>query len=399
MGLICADVLRPDMSWLASPATPKNLTVHLARTRDPQGWARLRARCDADPASRATKATALCRIAVLQAAKGGTLAEITVGDCLELLQAVHRIGGGKTTSGYFYQLLHAIGIFEPAAPATVRAFSTTGQLSIEDLIDRYRIACRPVRNLFVDYLREGVSTVDYVTLQRLATTLAKLFWADLEQHHPGIDSLRLAPEAAAGWKQRVLTRESGLSTLSTVRAFYLDLAQWAMEEPARWGPWAAPCPIRAEEMSRTKSHRQRKSRMDQRTRERLPVLPGLVAAVATERRTATDLLAAARATRPARPSLPLASPCAGPSSLVLATRPRPGLTTPTPAPATTSLTTITRPSGPGPPSKYYGIPACGSRNSASCRITASCNTPCPAPANSFLCCTSLPPKPTASGCS
>lgn len=48
MGLICADVLRPDMSWFISPATPKNLTVHLARTRDPQGWALLHPRCDAD---------------------------------------------------------------------------------------------------------------------------------------------------------------------------------------------------------------------------------------------------------------------------------------------------------------------------------------------------------------
>ncbi|MGH4026491.1 MAG: tyrosine-type recombinase/integrase, partial [Pseudonocardiaceae bacterium] len=296
MTLICGDVVRPDAGWLMSPRTPKNLTVHLARTRDPHGWARLQARCDADPASRATKATALCRIAVLLAARGGTLAEITVGDCLELLQTVHRLGGGKTTSGYFYQLLHATGIFDTAAPATVRAFGTTGQLRIEDMVDRYRFACRPVRDLVVHYLRERQSTVDYVTLQRLATTLGKLFWTDLEQHHPGIDSLRLAPEVATGWKQRVLTRESGLSTLATVRAFYLDIAQWAMEDPPRWGPWAAPCPIRADEMSRTKTHHHRKSRMDHRTRERLPVLPNLVAAVNTKRRAAAELLQAARAT-------------------------------------------------------------------------------------------------------
>ncbi|MFB6783271.1 hypothetical protein ACFCX0_39565 [Streptomyces sp. NPDC056352] len=28
--------------------------------------------------------------------------------------------------------------------------------------------------------------------------------------------------------------------------------QWAMDDPARWGVWAAPCPIREEEMSRRK---------------------------------------------------------------------------------------------------------------------------------------------------
>ena len=27
-----------------------------------------------------------------------------------------------------------------------------------------------------------------------------------------------------------------------VRAFYLDLTQWAADDPARWGPWVVPCP-------------------------------------------------------------------------------------------------------------------------------------------------------------
>jgi hypothetical protein len=296
IALICGDVVRPDPAWLMRPRTPKNLTEHIARTRDPDGWVRLRAHCDTDPAGAASKATALCRIAVVMAAKGGTLDQITVGDCLQLLQTIRRLGGGKTTSGYFYQLLYAIGVFDDTAPPTVRAFGTSGQIGVEQLIDRYGIASRPVRDLLVQYLRERQSTVDYVTLQRLAATLGKLFWADLEHHHPGIDSLRLPPTVAADWKQRILARESGVSILATVRAFYLDIAQWAMEEPTRWGPWAAPCPIRAEEMSRKKTHRRRKSRMDQRTRERLPVLPTLVAAVDAERRAKAELLATAQAT-------------------------------------------------------------------------------------------------------
>ncbi|WP_327102058.1 hypothetical protein OIE68_00585 [Nocardia vinacea] len=177
-------------------------------------------------------------------------------------------------------------------------FGTSGQSSAEHLIDRCHLICRPIRDLLVDYLRERQPTVDYVTLQCLAGTLGKLFWADLEHHPPGIDSLRLAPEVAAAWKQRILTRESGLSTLAMVRAFYLDIAQWAMEEPTRWGPWAAPSPIRAEEIRRTKSLQRRKSRMNQRTRERLPVLPTLVASANTERRAAAEKLAAAEATAP-----------------------------------------------------------------------------------------------------
>lgn len=83
-----------------------------------------------------------------------------------------------------------------------------------------------------------------------------------------------------------------------VRAFYLDLAQWAMDDPTRWGVWAAPCPIRDEEMSRKKDRSYRKSRIDQRTRERLPVLPTLARTVDTERRRAAERLAGARATAP-----------------------------------------------------------------------------------------------------
>ncbi|MYX57551.1 hypothetical protein GTZ89_18140 [Streptomyces sp. SID8382] len=126
-----------------------------------------------------------------------------------------------------------------------------------------------MRNLLVDYLHERALSLDYVSLRAMAFSLGKLFWKDLEDHHPGIDSLRLTPGVAAAWKQRIALKtfrnktadgeivetqtaraDRGLNHLAAVRAFYLDLAQWAMGDPARWGVWAAPCPIREEEMSR-----------------------------------------------------------------------------------------------------------------------------------------------------
>lgn len=64
-----------------------------------------------------------------------------------------------------------------------------------------------------------------------------------------------------------------------MRAFYLDIAQWALEDPGRWGPWVAPSPVRADELENRKVQRRRKARMDARTRERLPVLPILVCTV------------------------------------------------------------------------------------------------------------------------
>src|SRR5712691_7635572 len=287
--LICGDVIRPSLPWLLTPAIPKNLAAEMARSRDPAGFAALAALARTDPASAATKDLAARRIAAILAAKGGAIAGITVGDCLELLDVL--AGGGGNTSPYFYQLLHALGTFPLAAPPTVRAFKTPGQLTVEQLVDRYPVACQPVRGLIVDYLRERQPAVDHATLRSLSRALAGLFWRDLEIHHPGIGSLRLDPGAAAAWKQRVtvktartagpggqvtqtlVPRHDGMNTLAMVRAFYLDIALWAADDPARWGPWAVPCPIRDEEMSRKKERSHRKSRMDQRTRERLPVLP------------------------------------------------------------------------------------------------------------------------------
>ena len=314
--LICGDVIRPSLGWLLTPENPKNLAAEMARSRDPGGFAALAALARTDPASASTKDLAVRRIAVILAAKGGTIAGITVGDCLELLDALAAGSGGGNTSPYFYQLLHALGAFPAAAPPTVRAFKTPGQLTVEQLVDRYPIACQPVRALIIDYLRERQPAVDHATLRSLSRALAGLFWRDLEAHHPGIGSLRLEPGVAAAWKQRVtvktvraagpagqvtesvVPRHDGMNTLAMVRAFYLDIAQWAVDDPARWGPWAVPCPIRDEEMSRKKERSHRKSRMDQRTRERLPVLPVLVASVDAARGTAAEILLAAQSAPP-----------------------------------------------------------------------------------------------------
>ena len=110
------------------------------------------------------------------AAKGGLVSDITPGDCMELLdccrQAFHRTARQQAWqhSPFFYQLLHSAGIFPAAAPATVRMISTrfAGQLTVEQLVDRYDLACRPVRDLLVDYLRERQPGIDYSTLTGLA---------------------------------------------------------------------------------------------------------------------------------------------------------------------------------------------------------------------------------------
>ena len=71
-----------------------------------------------------------------------------------------------------------------------------------------------------------------------------------------------------------------------------------MDDPARWGPWAVPCPVKAGEIPDMKVADRHKSRMDQRTRERLAILPALTAATSSQRPATAERLAAAQAAVP-----------------------------------------------------------------------------------------------------
>ena len=307
--LIGADVLRPSLGWLLTYAPARRgLATEMGRTRDGAAFTELARLCTNGAVGGQSGQTALTRVAVIMAAKGGLAGDVVVGDCVELLDITAQRRGaqdGHVHSPLFYQLLRAYGHLGQDAPAAIQMFSARGRPSCEQLIDRYRIACRPVRDALVDYLREREPSVDFSSLQRFAYLLGKLFWADLEAHHPGIDSLKLPRDVAAAWKQRVMTRPTttpaglpattrvrldGRSVLSAVRSFYLDIAEWADDDPARWAPFAVRCPVSASDASHKKDRAHRKSRTDQRTQERLPVLPTLTAWVDAERtRTAARL--------------------------------------------------------------------------------------------------------------
>jgi len=393
---------------LLSDAMDRGALVRaFAATRDPGGLARLRAHCDASPeVSERAAARMLHRSSLIMAARGGTVAEITVGDVAELLDAESaaygRIGDGTTL---FYKTLREIGILGDQAPPALRHLRTPGQLTPEQMIDRYNLACRPVRDLLADYLKERQPALDYNSLDALFRILAGLFWADLEAHHPGVCSLRLPGEVARCWKQRLQTTirkvrtQAGQSTqvvvprlsyrecLTPVRAFYLDLANWAVEDRGRWAAWVAPCPVSHEEGVLRKYTRQRKARMDTRTRERLPVLPALVAALDRYRKETEILRAAADSAQPGKPSsLRDRSSSAEPA------RTASGRTMP-PASTATCPSKRRTPSGPGQ-SWRSCVPRAGSRNASSSATTAWCSTGFPPLASSSRCCRSCRRRPT-----
>jgi integrase len=318
--VVCGDLVRPSLWWLVTAGCDAELAHAMAAFRDPQGFAQLAELCErgsGGPVPKTARTHTLRRAAVILAAKGGMLAGIQVGDLLELLDTeAEMLGAVRADAAACYRVLRQLGIFGPAAPMRLRELRTAGQRTPEQMIDRHNLACRPIRDLLVDYLKERQPAIDYASLEQLAHRLG-MFWADLEAHHPGIDSLHLSAEVAGAWKRRLRTKPTTVTMpdgsktvteterichrefLTPVRAFYLDLAQWAVEDPGRWARWAAPCPIGPAETIQGKVARHRKSRMDARTRERLPVLPVLIRCAAQQHADAAALLHAARQARPA----------------------------------------------------------------------------------------------------
>ena len=267
--------------------------------------------------SRAAFTRSMYRAAMLLAANGGLLSDLTTDNVVEMIDTEAEIQG-KTVgaTNLFYRLLRDMGVFGPTAPMTYRQLRTRGQRTPEQIIDRYHLRNGPIRDLLVDYLRERQPSLDYTSLESLAAQLAGLFWSDIERHHPKITTLDLPRSVADAWKMRLRTvtkiirdpdgnrrrvdtlRINYRECLTPVRAFYLDLAHWAVEDPARWAAWVAPSPVGAEEVDRRKDKRRRKSRMDSRTRDRLPVLPVLVKTVNQRRISAAAALQAALTTQP-----------------------------------------------------------------------------------------------------
>lgn len=146
--------------------------------------------------------------------------------------------------------------------------------------------------------------MDYASFIGLAHELVSVFWADIEAHHPGIDTLRLSDEAIDGWKQRVATyvdrgghvhqRRHHIAVMMRIRGFYLDIQEWAHEDPF-WAGYAVPSPIRrGDGAGNSKLLAQTTARMHQRVRDRLPHLHQLVETAERVHREAVALLDAAR---------------------------------------------------------------------------------------------------------
>jgi hypothetical protein len=305
--LMCRAVL-PSYDFLAAYRA-KGLLSQVREIMRPDMFARLENAAAERGMSGRDKGDALCVISKIVLHTGTDVDALTPGDVLEMFAwSVHTDPPRRQVPGLHaaWDLLGAIGVTPPGT--TLRSAQRRGQRTTAELVDDYGICCRPIRDVLVRYLDERRPALDYKTLAGLAGELAGTFWADIERHHPGIDTLHLPGEIAQAWKERarVITDADGTirerknihALLMRVRAFYLDIQQWALEDPS-WVPWAVPSPVRRNDtQGYEKARRKTTAEMHQRVRERLPHLPALADAAGRCLAETTALLAAAAEREP-----------------------------------------------------------------------------------------------------
>ena len=231
---------------------------------------------------------------------GGRVEDLRETDFVEMREDYRRLGRHLPAgSMQAWEILRSMGTLTESQSfnAVIRR---RGRGSTAELVDSYGVKCPPVRDVLVRYLDHKRPALDYNSFHNLVTVLVGLFWVDIERQHPGIDTLQLPTEVAEPWKQRmpmlvlrdgrVKPRRFYLTRLVTVRAFYLDIAEWALEDPT-WAPWAVPCPIRRSEIGGlTMEKRKVTADMHQRIRERLPHLDAVIVAADDHRRSSAELL-------------------------------------------------------------------------------------------------------------
>jgi hypothetical protein len=303
--LIALRVLRPSYHYLLnSPST--TLCRNFTRLNDTADFGRLRTLPGyRDQVPRLQADAELCAIRVM-ARTGKTLTGLSGADLLDYADLV-RASGRIRKEHLIWELLVDLGGLA-GEPRTLRAAWTargnSRQHSTAALVDRYAIPASGVRDLLVDYLGELRQSLDYSTLESKAYILGRLFWRTVLDVNPAQDTLRLDRATITGWRERLAVTAGGTprtdvySALFTVRGFYRDLQQWAAEDPVRWGIWAAPSPVRDNDLRPfSKAQRQVRARMQQRTRVLTGLLPAFTATALGRRDWSARLLEAATAAR------------------------------------------------------------------------------------------------------
>ncbi|MFD8087085.1 tyrosine-type recombinase/integrase [Kitasatospora sp. NPDC059722] len=229
--------------------------------------------------------------------QGVALADVTPASILQYAHdnraARCRLQPGQPQANRLYghgmwTALIDMGQFPPSTPTTMRAAMMRGQRTIEELVGQYGVRDQAVRRLLVDYISRRRADLDYSSLKQLALLLVKHFWVGIEELNPDQQGLQIDPDLYTRWRETIRLKEDGThrrgqdDIVISVRSFYYDLHTWAADEPERWAPWVAPCPVPPGEFHGLGRRRRKENeRTADRTRQRQPLLPILVEHVET----------------------------------------------------------------------------------------------------------------------
>ncbi|WP_158690687.1 hypothetical protein [Streptomyces sp. 142MFCol3.1] len=142
--LLGGQVVRPAYRWLLRQR-PSQLLAHIRSVTDPDAFAALKDQYAATGHAGTNDCNnALNRVTWIVASKGGTVHDITIGDCVELQHAI----GEHQTNGYhgkhlFYALLAGLGVFGPDAPSRLKTVMLPGQLTPAALVHHLHRDTRP----------------------------------------------------------------------------------------------------------------------------------------------------------------------------------------------------------------------------------------------------------------
>lgn len=298
-------LFRPSYGWQLETRGGTYLPKKVLDHRSPDAAARMRALpgySGAWPRHQVAAERCLSRVMIRT---GRDLMDLRPEDLLRYADVV-RTSGHPREEHLAWELMVALGPFAGEATTLRAAWSAKGntrQHSTATLVDRYGIPRSGVRNLLVDYLDELRTGMDYGSLENQAYRLVRLFRWQVLQINPDQQNLHLAPDVATRWREALDVTTDGRprrevhSILFGIRALYRDLAEWSHEEPGRWGPWVAPCPVaKAESRGASVAKRRQRSTMQARTRALTPLLPALVAEAARRKAWSARVLGAARDT-------------------------------------------------------------------------------------------------------
>jgi hypothetical protein len=199
--LIVARVILPDYPYFSALKTAIGYRQILAQ-QDPDLRQRLQDGMDRRHMSAKTQHDCWTVLARVMLHTGHDLPAITKNDLFAFRSAqLLQLGVRAAGCHQVWELLTDVGILE--ANHGLYEELRLGQRSVAHLVDRYDITPGPIRDLFVRYLQERKTSVDYTTLSGLAADIVGNFWADIEKHHPGIDTLALPADVITAWKERL----------------------------------------------------------------------------------------------------------------------------------------------------------------------------------------------------